>query len=130
MRERFRDGASILSEYEFAINHWTEQPDDQRRSIQRTAPTSGTGFVRQQGDSSPQVLKYGGTIMTQAQKDAMQAYYEACNTRTVFFREYTGVEHEVVITGFSVTRVPVLWNSRDTSLKHIWRYDLEMEVIA
>lgn len=130
MRERFRDGAAVLSTYEFAINHWTEQPDEQRRNVQRTAPTGGTGFVRQQGDSSPRVLKYGGTIMTQAQYDAMQSYYEACNTRTVFFRNYQGVENEVLITAFSARQEPVLYNSRAPSLSHVWRYDLEMEVIA
>ena len=44
--------------------------------------TTGTGFVRQQGPPSPQVFKYTGTILTQAQFDAMKDYFDACATRT------------------------------------------------
>lgn len=130
MRERFRDGAGLLATYEFEINHWEEEDTDQRRNIARTAPTSGMGFVRQQGESTPQTLKYSGTIMTTTQFTAMQAYYEACSSRTVFFRDYLGNEVEVLITAFATRKQPVLGQNRDPSLKHIWKYRLEMEMIA
>ena len=128
--ERLRDGASILATYEFDVNHHEEEDSGQSRNITRTAPTSGVGFVRQQGISAPFTKKYVGTILRQSQYDAIQAYYEACANRTVFFRDYTGEESEVVIITFSTTRVAVLRNPREPSLMHIWKYRLEMEVIA
>lgn len=130
MQERFRDGASVLSTYSFDIGHHEEDPDDQRRNITRTARTDGVGFVRQQSDKSPQTFKFAGTIMKAEQKTAMQGYFDACDNRTVFFRDYTGTEYEVLITVFSCTRVPVLRNMRDPSIMHIWKYNLEMEVIS
>ena len=129
-RERFRDGASSLADYEFDINHHEEDGTGQTRNITRTAPTSGVGFVRQQGDRSPPTFKFLGTIMKQSQFDAMQAYFEACDNRTVFFRDYLGDEYEVIITVFDTTRQAVLRNSRDPSIRHIWKYRLEMEIVG
>lgn len=142
MRERFRDGlgdpaldwsvvrSGALPTYEFEINHWTEEDTDQRRNITRTAPTSGVGFVRQQGESAPQTMKYAGTIMTTTQYNAMQSYYLACSLRTVFFRDYLGTEYEVLVTTFATLKQAVLGQNRDPALKHIWKYRLEMEVIG
>lgn len=130
MREQLRDPLGLLATYVFEINHSTEDANDRRREVQRSANTAGTGFVRQQGATSPDVKKWSGTILTQAQLDAMNAYFAACSTRTVFFRDYTGVEWEIVITGFSTTRVPTLRNPRDPTLLHYWHYTIEFEVIA
>lgn len=129
MRERFRDGAAILADYSFDINHKEEDGNEQRRNITRTANTANVGFVRQQGDKSPVVLKFLGTIMKQDQKDKMESFYAACDNRTIFFRDYTGVEYEVLITTFDTTRKSTIKNGRDPSIMHYWTYRLEMEVI-
>lgn len=131
-RNRFRDPLALLATYEWEINHSTEEANEKRRNIERTAPTGDGGFVRQQGEASPRILKYAGVILTMTQKTAMDAYYAACDRSTVFFRDVDGGELEVIITGFNATRFGVAWNQRDTvnMRHHIYRYTIEMEVIA
>lgn len=134
-RDRFRDGAAILATYVFEIGHTTEEPRQQRMNVERTAVTSGVGFVRQQGDPSPEVLTLAGKILTQTQLDAMQSYADACRgtgtpSRTVFFRHVDGTEYEVLITNFAPQPKGVARNPRDITLPWIWEYQLEMEVIG
>lgn len=126
-REQFRDGASVLSTYSFDINHNEEQGSGQTRNVTHTAPTSGVGFVRQQGDKTPDTFKLGGTILRQSQLDAMQSYFEACDNRTVFFTDVDGTEFEVLVTVFDVTRTRG-HNARG-GLAYYWKYRLEMEKI-
>lgn len=128
-REQFRDGAGVLATYQLLVNHAEEQPRDQSRNITRGAVTTGPKFVIQQGEGSPKVLSYAGTILTRAQLEAMQAYYDACDTRTVFFRDVDGTEYEVLITRFAPQRQRTLRNPREPSLLWYWTYTLEMEVI-
>lgn len=130
MRERFRDGAGVLPTYEFEVNHYEEEQAQRTHGMRRTANTSGTGYVRQQGGKSPDILSFSGAILTQSQYDAMVDYFEACSTRTVFFREYTGEEREVIITSFAPRRIATAKNLREPSLMHYWRYSIEMEVVA
>jgi hypothetical protein len=130
MREQFRDGAGLLATYQFAVNHSEEQGRDFNRSIERTAVTTGPKFVLQQGESAAGVLSFTGTFFTQAQHDAIKAYYDACANRTVFFTDFTGTEYEVVVTRFNPVRHRTIRNPRDLSLLHYWTYTLEMEVIA
>lgn len=130
MREQFRDGSGELATYPFEVNHSDEEGRDYNRSIERTAVTTGPKFVLQQGETAAGVLSFTGTFFTQAQHDAMKAYYDACSSRTVFFREWTGVEHEVIVTRFNPVRHRTLRNPRDPSLLHYWSYTLEMEVIS
>lgn len=127
-RERLRDGASVLSTYEFDINHDAEEPAGQTHNISRTAPTGGVGFVRQQGDVSPRVIRNTGSILRQEQIDAMQDYFDACSNRTVFYRDVDGTEYEVIITVFDYTRVR--GHNRRGGLPYKWTYRLEMEIIA
>lgn len=142
--ERFRDPIGVLPNYEFHVNHETEEGQERRISVETTAPVSGVGFIRQQGAASPQILKYSGTILRQDQHDAMDAYFSACagvngtgaavagGSRTVFFRDFTGVEVEVLITAFNPVRKRVAWNQQDSvnAPHHIWTYTLEMQVIG
>lgn len=126
-REQFRDGAAILATYSFDINHHDEDSAGQQRTITRAAPTAGVGFVRQQGDKSPKVLKFQGSILRQSQLDAMQSYFDACDSRTVFFTDVDGIEREVLITVFDPTRIAA--QNRRGGLPFYWKYRLEMEVI-
>lgn len=127
-RERFRDGASILATYEFDVNHDAEEPAGQTRNMTRSAPTGGVGFVRQQGDASPNVKRFTGSILRQEQIDAMQDYFDACSNRTVFFRDVDGTENEVIVTVFDYTRVR--GHNRRGGLPYKWTFRLEMEIIA
>jgi hypothetical protein len=134
VRERFRDAADAMppgvpNPYSFQINHTDEEAIDQTRNLTRQAVTTGPTFVLQQGESSPRVLRYTGTILDPAQLDAMQAYYNACATRTVFFRDVHDVEYEVLITRFAPQRMRTLRNPRQIDLLWFWRYTLEMEII-
>lgn len=129
-REQFRDAASILSTYQFAINHYTEDGLDFSRSVERTAVTTGPAFVLQQGEVTKGTFRYSGTILQQAQFDAMKAYFDACQNRTVFFADFTGTEYEVLITRFNPKRVACAHNPQDPSIPfHYYTYDLEMEII-
>lgn len=128
-REQFRDGAGALPTYSFTVNHRDEEPQEQTRNVSREAVTTGPRFVLQQGEPSPRVLRYTGSILTMEQLTAMQAYYDACATRTVFFRDVSGIEYEVLITRFAPQRKPVLYNTREPTLRWFWAYSLDMEII-
>lgn len=130
-RERFRDAAGGgLAEYEFTVNHSEEEGADYNRNVTRQAVTTGPAFVLQQGPTGYGVFHFTGTILTQEQYDAMTAYYAVCESRTVFFRDFTGDEFEVVITRFSPQRRRTVRNPREPDLLHYWTYTLEMEVIS
>ena len=130
-RTRFRDGAAVLATYEWQIMHDEEQGSDLRRNVERTAVTSGVGFVRQQGEDSPQLLRFNGTILHSAQLAAMRDYYDACRTRTIFFRDIDGTEYEVLITSFNPQRRRTIKNPRDSAINlHFWDYEIEMEIVA
>lgn len=131
VRARFRDAAAILGEYEWQIMWDEEEGEELTRNLERTAVTSGVGFVRQQGADSPQLFRFSGKILEQNQYDKMKAYYEASRLRTVFFRDFTGTEYEVLITKFNPKRRRTLHNPRDTSIPlHFWEYEIEMERVA
>jgi hypothetical protein len=134
-REQFRDSLSSaaggLPTYQWEINHSEESANEQTRSIEDTANTAGTGYVRQQGTTSPEIRRWSGTILTKTQYDAMQDYYAACSSRTIFLTDFTGEEREVVITSFNPTRKRTVRNPRDASIPlHYWTYEITMEVIA
>lgn len=129
-RNRFTDPAAVLSTYDWAINHSEEEARDQKRNLERTTTTNGMGFVRQQGEVSPDILRFKGTILARDQLDKMQAFYDLCNTQTIFFRDFEGDDFEVLITSFNPIRVRTSLNPRDPTIPyHFWRYTIEMEVI-
>lgn len=129
VRERFRDSAGILPDYIWQVNHREEEANQDSLNMERTAVTTGTGYVRQQGQPSPHVLNFSGTILHQTQKDAFDSYYAACQTRTIFFRDVSGVEMEVVIVSMNITRRAVLRNPHNDE-PWIWKYQIQMEVIS
>lgn len=128
-RERFRDSAGILADYLWEVNHYTETGQSTAINVDRTAVTTGVGYVRQQGQPSPRTLSYGGNILSPSQAVAMQAYTDACATRTIFYRDVDGVEHEVVITSYTATRKAVAHNPRNPDPWY-WEYAIVMEVIS
>lgn len=118
-------------EYEFDINHNEEKEFGRKTAIEDTAPTSGVGFVRQQGEPEPLRLGWQGTILKQSQYEAMWDYYDLCRTQTIQIQDFTSVTYEVIITAFNPVRKRCASNPRGgtTNPTWFWTYDLEMEVI-
>lgn len=130
VRARFRDPAAVLADYTWEVMWNEEEGSGRARNVERTAVTSGVGFVRQQGEDSPELFRFSGTILKQNQYDKMLAYYEASRLRTIKFLDFTNVEHEVLITKFDTRRRRTLKNPRDSSINlHFWEYTIEMEKV-
>lgn len=131
VRARFRDPAAILSDYVWQVMWDEEEGEELTRNLERTAVTGGVGVVRQQGEPTPGLFRFSGTILHKAQYDAFKAYFAACETRTVFFRDFDDTEYEVFITKFNPKRRRTLKNPRDASIAlHFWEFEIEMEKVG
>lgn len=133
-RDKFRDAmAGGLGTYEWAIGHETEDPQTKQGNLERTALTTGEGFVRQQGAPQPTVFKLSGTTWHKDQIEKMEAFYDACQgigtpARTIFWTDIEKGEHEVLITEFAPQRT--IGRAGGTGLGYVWKWTLTMEVIA
>lgn len=127
----FRDPAGVRPDYAWPINHSEEEEGGRVRNIETTALTAGVGLVMQQGADSLPTLRYTGTILTEAQKAAMDSWFELCRGQTIIFRDFTGDEAEVIVTAFKPRRVRTMRNARDLANAplHYWTYSIEMTVI-
>ena len=134
-RDAFRDAAGTINGgalWEWPVGHEEEDPMDKSLALTRSAVTSGVGYVRQQGTPTPTVVKLKGWIKTKSQLEIMEAFYNACAgigtpSRTVFYRDVEGVEHEVLITDFKPQRVRSLSN-RPWFFE--WKHETVMEYIT
>lgn len=131
-RNIFSDPAGSLATYNWTVNHDEETEQGKARQIDHGGNTASTGLVRQQGDDGPVTLRYSGTMLDEAQVITTLKYFQACRTRTVRFTDFNGDAYEVLITSFAPKRQRVLRNSRDLTNAplHIWKYQIEMEVIT
>lgn len=116
--------------YLWDINHTEEEEGGMARNIDHTAPTSGLGLVRQQGEEGPMEIKLIGTILKESQFDAFQDYYQLSRSQTFYFRDFNDDEYEVVMTAFRPTRKRTLRNSRAPGKLHYWTYTMTLEVLA
>lgn len=116
--------------YIWPLNHNEEQGSGKQRTIEHK-PTTGGGSMPVQGDDTPMVLRFEGTILEQAQHDEFARWFELSRHRTIYFRDFQGREYEVLITRFDPVRKRVAANPRDrvNAPLHTWTYSLEMEVI-
>lgn len=117
--------------YAWPLNHNEEEEVSKQRSIEHTAPTSGVGLIRQQGDEDPLVFKLSGHILTYAQVRKFITFYNRCRSRTIYWVDWTGDTYEVLITRFAPKRVRTQRNARDLEKApdNYWSYTLEMEVV-
>jgi hypothetical protein len=116
--------------YDWPINHTTEEQFGLIRNYERTAPTAGVGFVRQEGDPTPLTLKMSGTILTVAQDSAFVTWFNLGRTHSLYFRDWTGAEYEVLFVSYQPQRVRVDWNHKDPAMRtYIIRWDMELEVL-
>jgi hypothetical protein len=130
MRERFTNPANGQY-YDWPINHDEEAEFGVSRNIEHGANTANTGFVRQQSEDSPLIIKISGAILTVAQHEQFRDWYMLSKDQTIYFRDFHGDEYEVIFTSYKPTRKRTIRNPRGGSVNpyHWYRYDMEMEVI-
>lgn len=136
MRNRFTNPLNGAT-YDWPINHASEEEFGYDLNIEHSGNTGNVGLVRQEGDPSPIVLRYSGTLLTRAQFEAMWGWVKLCRSQpgsppqTIHFRDFDNQQYEVLITEFKPTRQRTLKNPRggtDTP-HHYWTYTISMEVI-
>lgn len=122
--------------YDWLLNHDEEDESGKERLIERTAPTgrvgsTNVGLVKQQGDDTPLLLKWRGKILERSQLVQMIAWYQLCESQTIYVRDFAGDEYEVVITAFKPLRHRTSFNPRggSTNRLHYWTYSIEFEVL-
>lgn len=128
-RDKFIDPLTADS-YEFQVNHNDENEGGQAREISHLANTGNVGLVRSQGDKTPMVLSWTGTILHASQYAEMWRWFELCETQSIYLEDFAGDKYEIQITAFRPHRKRVVRNSKDPSIPyHYWTYTLEMEVL-
>jgi hypothetical protein len=127
----FTNPAAPGDVYQWAINHSEEEESGRDRQIETRANTGNVGLVRQQGEMTPLLLRYTGTILEKAQLDEMLRWFRLCETQTIYFTDFAGDSYEVQISSFKPTRVRAMRNTRGlaTNPLHYWRYTIEMHVL-
>lgn len=136
-RDTFRDAAGLVNAgapYEWEIGHESEDPEENTINLERTAVTSGVGFVRQQGAPSPTVRKYHGWASL-TQIEIMREFFNACAgrgtvSRTIFYTDIDGSEHEVMITSFAPQRSVGRFVGRGGERNYIIQYSITIELIT
>lgn len=130
-RNIFTDPKGVRTAYSWQINHSEEDTFGKTRTVEHGANTGNTGLVKQQGDSSPLVIKVKGAILHKAQLEEMIAWWDMCEDQTIYFQDFAGDKYEVLITSFQPVRKRTIRNPRDFANAPLWwwTYDLEMEVV-
>jgi hypothetical protein len=134
-RDGFQDKAGLINGgalYEWDISHETEEPQEKTENFERTALTSGVGFVRQQGAPQPTVYKLHGWA-TKTQIEKMEAFYNACAgigtpARTIFWQDISGTLFEVLITQFAPQRSTGRMVGRGGG-SIVFQYSITLEVV-
>lgn len=129
---KFEDPKGGKTTYEWLINHNEEEASGKRRNITRSANTDGTGLVRQQGDDSPLVFKWSGTMLHNSQVKEMAEWMELSRTQTIYLEDFANDKYEVIITAFEPKRIRTMRNPRasgDPERLYYWTYTIELEVI-
>jgi hypothetical protein len=116
--------------YAWPVNHTTEEQFGKQRNVEHTAPTSGVGLVRQQGDDQPLILQLTGTILHRTQEAAFVEWFELSRLQSIYWTDWTGAEYEVIITGYQPRRERVLLNPRDRGMDYVVRWTMTLEVLA
>lgn len=118
-------------EYIWKVGHEEEQAVGKSRNVTHSGNTAGTGLIRQQGEPAPLILKYAGKILHLSQYEEFWAWYQLCESQTIYYRDYFGEEFEVVITQFEPIRKPTVRNPKDFANmpRHYYTYTITMEVV-
>jgi hypothetical protein len=117
--------------YDWPINHSDEDEVGRDRGVTYEGNTGNVGLVAQQGELTPIVLRYTGTILTYAQLTGMIGWFNLCQTQTIYFTDFAGDSYEVIITAFKPKRLRAMRNPRGGTQAptHYWTYSIEMSVL-
>lgn len=127
-----------LGTYNWPINHNEEDEGGRDVSIERTATTNGTSFVRQIGEVSPEIFRWKGTILQTAQFDKFEAYFAESNglgagpRRTIHLVDQLARRFEVWFNSWKPIRHRAARNPRGGSADEklvYWTYSVEFEVV-
>lgn len=114
--------------YDWPINHETEDPVPNSRQMSDGAPTSNIGLLPQQGVPVPLKPTWHGKIYTQLDKDKMDAWFQLCESQTIYLTDFNGSQWEILIEDFPVNRKAVGWNKRG-QIPWIWEYSLTFRIL-
>jgi desulfoferrodoxin (superoxide reductase-like protein) len=130
-RNTFEDPAGVVDDYLWQINHSDEDVFGRKRNVTESAKTGGTGLIKQQADSDPLVLTLTGSILHEAQHEQFIAWFELCETQSIFFTDFSDAKYEVVITEYLPVRKRTVKNPRDSTIPTwYYTYTLTMEVLS
>lgn len=115
--------------YNFHVNHSDEDDSGRTRDIQHSANTGLTGLVRQQGNQTPLLMRWRGSILHTAQHEALWRWFQKCEDRTIILNDFAGDSYEIIITSFQPLRKRGENNNDANAPLWYWSYTLEMEVV-
>lgn len=126
------DNNNVLPDYEMSVNPSEEEEFGKRRNVEHGANTANTGFVRQQSDDGPLMLKHSGVILHSDQHATMIEWFALSKDQTIDVIDHVGDRYEVIWTSFLPKRKRTIRNPRDfaNAPYHYWEYESEMEVIT
>lgn len=125
----FRDPKGVRPQYAWQINHSEEQPVSKSRQMGDGAPTSNVGLIPQQGPATPIIFQWKGTIFDIGQLTEMLAWWQLCETQSIYLIDFSGAEYEVIIEDFAQNRKGVARNPRDVTRPWIWEYTINMRIL-
>lgn len=114
--------------FRWTINHTEESEVQNSRQMADGAPTSDIGLLPQQGVPLPIVFQWKGTIFTQLELDEFMAWWELCETQTIYLQDFSLSQYEILITDFNYQRKAVAWNQRG-QIPWLWTYTITIRVL-
>lgn len=127
----FTDPNNVRPAYTWPLNHHTEEPVGKHRNVRFSAPTAHIGLVRHLADTDPLILRWKGTILTRAQLVEMLAWFQLCESQTVYIEDFAGDKYETTIVHFDPVRSALTRNLRDPVNAPYWKweYTIEFDII-
>lgn len=130
-RDSFVDPATG-QEYLWHLNHSSEEAGQRTRRISVLKPTAigwqQAAAIKQQGVSAPQLMRLAGAIFEPAQHEQFLRFWRLSEAQTVHFVHCSGERYEVLVRTYEPQRKGVVRSAG--GLDHMWRYTIEMEVVA
>lgn len=116
-------------QYQWPINHTSEDTTGKSRQISDGAPTSNVGLIPQQGASTPLKLTWKGTMFDILQVVATTGWWNLCETQTIYLQDFSGASYEVIIEDFHTLRKSVVRNPRMPGQAWQWEYTIVIRVL-
>lgn len=129
---QFIDPAGVRTTYSWPLNHEKEEKGGKQRNVTSTAPTGNVGLVREVNEVGPLTITWKGKVFTKAQVTEMWRWFQLCNSQTIFIRDFSGEEYEVLIEDFDPVKVAVARNLHDqaNAPTWIWEYTFSFTVLG